>query len=290
MKRSKILLFFLFATQAAMASSLYNCNMVPPEMAGFHNMVLFGDPDDKLYAYHLPLFSGKTNGTTGHVLMHVYQGLWEVQLDTQTIKAYRDKFLLENTINNPIPFFTISPQKKPFRVPEMFCQPGFSISALAVYGHVENNPDFPAPQELIKQVSTVSVVGKPIFARRFDGSSKSALTFVLFGTSKHYYMAHFLTDDEDSFDQIVEVDILSVDLKEKIKNKGSTLVTVDVIVENHLELAFGAPQLKSPNNKWRLSTDTIGNTINVNEVASVDSGKIKIIGRVYFNKNEDLKK
>jgi hypothetical protein len=280
---------FLMTKIVQAAPILYDCNSPRPEVAGFHNMVLFGTPEDKLYTYHLPLFAGKTNGSTGHVLMHVYQGLWTVQLDAATKNAYDAKFTKEKTAENPLPFFSIGPEGKRFKVPEMICNPKFSLSARTVYGHIEGNADFPAPKELIQPLSTVNAI-ETVFARRFDGSSKSALTYLIFGTPKQHYMVHFLTDDESSFDQIVAVEIVDAELKSAVEREGTLLVSVPVVPENGLVALSEITIKKSPNNIWKLPTSPLGKTIKVSEVTSSLSGRIKIIGEIYFNSNNDLKK
>lgn len=285
-----LIILGILATEVVSAAPLYDCNSPRPEMAGFHNMVLFGVPGDELYAYHLPLFTGAVNGTSGHVLMHVYQGLWNVQLDPATKAAYDLKFSNERTAMNPFPFFSIGPKGKTFKVPEMICNPKFSLSALAVYGHIESNPDFPQPEKLLNQISTVQVKGEPILARRFDGTAKSVLTYIIFGTSKQYYMAHYLTDDESSFDQIVGIEILDPNLKAAVEKSGVSFVTVPVIAENGLNAITENANQVSPNNKWKLPVSPIGKSVTVSEAKFSVTGKIKVTGEIYFNKNEDLRK
>ena len=280
----------ILAAKIACASSLYDCSSPRPEMAGIHNMVLFGVPGDDLYVYHLPLFTGAVNGTSGHVLMHVYQGLWRVQLDPATKSAYDLKFSSKRTATTPFPFFSIGPKGKTFKVPEMICNPNFSLNALAVYGHIESNPDFPQPEKLVNQISTVQVKGEPVLTRRFDGTPKSALTYIIFGTSQQYYMAHFLTDDESSFDQIVGIEILDPNLKASVEKSGASFVTVPVIPENGLSEITENANLISSNNKWKLPVSPMGKSITVNEVKFSVAGKAKITGEIYFNKNDDLRK
>ncbi|MCX6117151.1 MAG: hypothetical protein NT027_06395, partial [Proteobacteria bacterium] len=144
----------------------FACNGPAPESPGQHNMILFGSPNDATYAYHLPLFAGSTNGTTGHVLMHVYQGLWNVTLDSKTQPKYLEAFNRLSTAEHPIPMFSFSPQKKRFKVPEMICAPNFSFPANVVSGHVEGNPDFPAPAPLINENSQITTNGTAMFGRR----------------------------------------------------------------------------------------------------------------------------
>lgn len=277
------------STRLASAASLYDCSSPRPEMVGFHNMVLFGKPDDQLYVYHLPLFAGSVNGESGHVLMHVYQGLWKAQLDSVTKKAYDLKFADTQTKTNPLPFFSIGPKGKRFKVPEMICTPGFSMEALAVYGHIESNPNFPSPQKLISQLSQVTTQDV-IFAKRFNGGGKPALTYHVFGTPKQYYMVHELTDDKNSFDQIVGIEILDTALKKQVDVNGSVAVSVPLDPENGLvPLTENAGQ-SSPNNKWKLPTVPLGKTLSVLETASSTKSRIEITGEVYFNANNDLKK
>jgi hypothetical protein len=258
-------------------------------MAGLHNMVLFGAPDDQLYGYHLPVFSGAVNGNSGHVMMHVYQGLWKVQLDSATRRAYDLKFLDEKTPTNPFPFFSMAPQGPRFKVPEMICNSNFSLSTVAVYGHVEGNPDFPRPESLTDQISTV-IAQETVLARKFDGNSKSELTYYIFGTPKQYYMVHFLTDDESSFDQIIAVEVLSADLKALIESSGGILVSVPVTAENGLASVDERVDQLSVNNKWKIQVSPLGRSIIVKENSSGVSGEVKIVGEVYFNANGDLKK
>ncbi len=279
-----------FKTNTLIAASFYDCSLPRPEMAGFHNMVLFGTPDDKLYVYHLPLFAGNVNGTSGHVLMHVYQGLWNVKLDDSTKSAYDLKFSMEKTAINPFPFFTIGPKENRFKVPEMICNPNFSLKALVTYGHIEGNPQFPEPVQLINQLSMIRVQGNTILARRFDGTVRSTLTYFIFGTSKQYYMVHFLTDDENSFDQIVAVEINDPSFKDAIEKRGGIVVNIPIIPENDLVLLNENVKQNSPNNKWKLPTATLGKTILVTDTESSVPIQVKVMGEVYFNNNEDLKK
>lgn len=280
----------IFISKFAAATPVYDCESPRPEMAGFHNMVLFGAPDDELYVYHLPLFAGQTNGATGHVLMHIYQALWNVQLDAATKSAYDLKFSMERTPTKPFPFFTIGPKGNRIKVPEMICNPSFSLSAWAVFGHVESNPDFPQPTKLINDLSAVTVKGQVVFARRFDGAAKSELTYLIFGTPKQHYMVHFLTDDENSFDQIVAIEIVDLGLKNVVEKAGAVFVSVPVSSENELEPILENANQISPNNKWKLPVSPLGKVIRVSDTQSPLTGKIKITGEIYFNKNDDLKK
>lgn len=283
------LLLFL-KTKTVMAISLYDCSSPRSEMAGFHNMVLFGTPEDTLYVYHLPLFVDNVNGMSGHVLMHVYQGLWNVNLDAATKSAYELKFAMEKTATNPFPFFTIGPKENPFKVPEMICNPNFTLKALATYGHIEGNPQFPEPIQLTSQLSTVTVQGNTILARRFDGTTKSALTYFVFGTSKQHYMVHFLTDDENSFDQIVAVEITDPAFKKIIEKEGGVLVNIPIIPENELVmLSENAKQIR-PNNKRKLSTVPLGKIVSVTDIETSVNVQVKVTGEIYFNSNEDLRK
>jgi hypothetical protein len=287
---SLLLVAAILVARIAMAAPIYDCSSPRPEMAGFHNMVLFGVPGDELYVYHLPLFAGAVNGSSGHVLMHVYQGLWNIQLDAVTKKAYDLKFSNKRTSEDPFPFFSIAPKGNRFKVPEMICNPNFSLSAAAVFGHVESNPDFPAPEQLVNQLSTVSVKGETVFARRFDGISKTELIYFIFGTPKQYYMAHFLTDDENSFDQIVAVEIESGSLKNQVVNDVVSLVSIPVIPENDLISIPEYSSQKSPNNKWKLPVTPLGKTLKVTTAKTSIAGEIKIVGEIYFNNNSDLRK
>ncbi|MGE0527577.1 MAG: hypothetical protein AB7G93_23385 [Bdellovibrionales bacterium] len=278
------------ATATTTTVSHYECTSERPENVGFHNMVMFGKPDDQLYVYHLPLFTGSVNGETGHVLMHVYQGLWKVQLDAATHAAYASKFKEKKSDTTPFPFFTIGPQIKKFKVPEMFCNPGFSLQAFAVFGHIEGNRAFPAPEPLLEELSTVSVVDAPVFARRFDGQGLSALTYMIFGTPKQHYMAHFLTDDESSFDQIVAIDILDANLKALVAAQGTVIVKVPVLEENGVMALPEYAGHESSNNKWKLRTSPLGQVIKVADSKSSTAGQVKVTGEIYFNNNGDLRK
>ena len=268
---------------------LYDCSSLPPEMKGFHNMILFGKPEDKLYVYHLPLFTGEVNGMDGHVLMHVYQAIWNVELDEMTKGKYDTKFEEKRTEASPFPIFSISPRGEPFKVPEMICNPDFSLNALTVYGHVENNPEFPSPELLVDQTSKISVEGEPVFARRFDSSSRSKLTYFIFGTPTQYYMAHYLTDDENCFDQVVAIEIESDELKEIVDRSQFVLVSVPISEENNVVIIPELSVQSSPNNKWQLSTSPLGKKVKViaEKPLSLESD-VKIVGKIYFNKNRDL--
>lgn len=285
----KILIFLtlLFSIAATAKTSLYNCTLPRPEMAGSHNMVLFGEPTDELYVYHLPLFAGEVNGMSGHVLMHVYQGLWNISLDDQTMTSYSLKFAEKKTTDNPFPFFSISPRGDRFKVPQIICDQGFTTDVLAAYGHVESNPDFPTPEILVNQLSKLEVKGQTVFARRFDGSSKNNITYILFGNSHQYYMAHFLTDDENSFDQIVAVEIESEAIKTLVSEEKTVLVNVPRASNSNLVAIEGAENSTQLNNKFALPISPLGQQVNI----SVDdlSGQVKVEGQIYFNKNGDLK-
>lgn len=285
------LLFLGFvATTAPAASSSYDCASPRPESAGFHNMVLFGNPEDRIYAYHLPLFAGSVNGTAGHVLMHIYQALWAVELDQATLTAYQKKFAKIQTAAKPIPFFSIAPEGRRFKVPEMICNPGFSFSAKAVYGHVEGNPDYPAPEALLPRSSMVTVQGDTIFARKFDGSSRPTLTYVLFGTAKQYYLAHLLTDDESSFDQIVGVEVSDAALRTNVDRDGHVIVTVPTTPADGVVSVAGSANRNQSNNKWRISVLPAGRSLSVTEVSSSTAFTVKVTSEVYFNANDDLNK
>ena len=276
-------LFALMMFQANANDSLYDCHSVRPEMPGSHNMVLFGDPDDKIYTYHLPLFKGAVNGQSGHVFMHVYQGLWDINLDTKTMTEYKNKFLSKKTETQPFPFFSISPRGQKFKVPEMICDHSFKTDVIAVYGHVEGNPNFPSPELLIDQLSELSV-NKTLFARKFDGGSKDQLTYIAFGTGKQIFLVHYLTDDENSFDQIVSVEIEDSDLKQNILNGELTVLTVPKELNENLVTLSEA---KGNNNKFSLPTMPIGQS--VKGIFNDKTYHIEISGEVYFNNNSDLK-
>lgn len=278
-----ITLIALTVFKANASNFLYDCNSPRPEMSGHHNMVLFGDPDDKIYTYHLPLFTGEVNGQSMHVFMHIYQGIWDVHLDDATMLGYKNKFLLEKSYINPFPFFSISPRGQRFKVPEMICNSSFKTEVVSVYGHVEGNPNFPSPEPLVNQLSVLKV-NRTVFARRFDGESKDQLTYIVFGTNKQLYLAHYLTDDENSFDQIVAVDIEDGDLKQSALSGRLTLLTLPIDLNGNLTTIFG---VIGKNNKFALPTQPLGQF--VNGTFRGKSYKIKINGEIYFNNNADLR-
>lgn len=268
--------------------SFYDCESPRPEMAGFHNMVLFGKPDDRLYAYHLPLFAGDVNGQEGHVLMHIYQGIWAINLDEITKVKYFEKFEKEKSDQTPFPFFSFSPREPKFKVPEMFCNPDFATSVFVVFGHIENNPNFPPPEPLLEgnQLSQIKVKGEPVFARRFDGSTKEDLTYILFGTAEQLYLAHYLTDNENSFDQIVSVSTEDFQLKEIVKQNHTILTSVEIAQNQNLVPVPGHETLKSLNNRLALPTSPLGQQIILS--TGEQSFSVKITGFVYYNQNNDL--
>lgn len=272
----------------SLASIPYDCTSARPEMPGSHNMVLFGDPLDELYVYHLPLFAGNVNGTQGHILMHVYQGFWKIELDQSTKEKYDEKFFQKRSENNPFPFFSISPRGDRFKVPQMICEENFSLQAIIAYGHVEGNPDFPIPEQLVNHLSDVSVK-ETVFARRFDASSKTKLTYILFGTSSQAYMAHYLTDDENSFDQIIAVEIKNEVLREALNDLKFLEVTIPTENNTGVVSVNDFSHQGSINNKWMLSTSPLGQetTVNFNSGEVIES-RVKIVGKVYFNMNSDL--
>lgn len=281
-KKIILVIVTLIGMKANAGLKNYDCNSPRPEMSGSHNMVLFGDPKDKIYTYHLPLFKGDVNGESGHVFMHVYQGLWEVDLDNLTIGEYYKKFHLEKTDANPFPFFSISPRGKKFKVPEMICNNLFMTEVISAYGHVEGNPEFPSPQMLIDKLSTLKV-NKILFARKFDGQAMDELTYIVFGTNNQLYMAHYLTDDENSFDQIVAIEFESRDLKKSILSEGVALVTLPIELNKNLK---EVTKSIGKNNKFALSTKPLGKAFRINFKGQIY--KIMVNGEVYFNNNEDL--
>lgn len=261
--------------------STYDCTSSAPEMAGHHNMVLFGDPDDQLYSYHLPLFSGKVNGQTGHVLMHIYQSIWSIDLDKETKVAYKKKFDKEKTSQTPYPFFSLAPRGKKFKLPEMICNKDFSTDSLVVYGHVEKNPMFPTPEPLINNLSKVGTK-ENLFARRFNGTSPKELTYILFGTSKQKYLVHYLSDNENSFDQILAVSIS----KRSKKNLDDEVVMIKIQAEGSpiINLNNGT---SGHNNRFKLSARPVGQKIQA--TLQEQPIELTIEGEVYFNQNGDLK-
>lgn len=278
--------FSVFLSSSFARKISYDCSSAPHEMAGFHNMVLFGHPDDQLYSYHLPLFQGDINGNQGHVLMHVYQGLWKVQLDLETTLAYKEKFQLVKSSNNPFPFFSFSPQGHPFKVPEMFCNSNFETDVLAVYGHIEGNPNFPSPSPLVQSKSKLMVdkMG-PLVAQRFNGTAKSSLTYILFGNENHQFLVHYLTDNENSFDQIVSISIPQTLQSLLLNNTGTLELNFSKIDNTNLiPINNGAA---TENNSLGLPTTPLGQTV----VATYNNQKyeLKILGSIYFNGNADLK-
>jgi len=254
-------------------------------MAGSHNMVLFGDPDDQLYSYHLPLFAGKVNGEQGHVFMHVYQGIWGVKLDEVTEVAYKAKFKKETSLKTPFPFFSFSPRGERFKVPEMICNESFKTKVLSVYGHVESNPNFPAPELLIENNLSRLTKEQTVFARRFDGSFKDHLTYILFGTDKQQYLVHYLTDDENSFDQILAVKIDDTLLGE-LKKKGSNIL-VTVPTQGNSKLVKVQNGSQKENNMLSISTGSINQQIEV--MVNEKFFKVQVKGSVYYNDNGDLR-
>lgn len=277
--KNTILFFYITLISNIYSSdSLFDCQASRPEMAGLHNMIVFGIPGDQKYAYHLPLFAGGINGHHGHVTMHTYQGIWNIDFDEQTNRAYKDKF--NNTLSdqNPIPLFSLSPKGDRFKVPDLICSDVFVTAALTVYGHVESNPNFPAPELLVNTLSKVKFTGRSVFARKFDGSSKKHLTYILFGTSKQQYLAHYLTDDENSFDQVLAVSV-GEELIKEIEN-NNIIVSVP-LNENNLNRVN---QSSSLNNSFSID---VKNLLKVKIKEKLHSITIK--SEIYFNNNSDLR-
>lgn len=280
--KSVLFLIMLISKCAFAEPALYDCSSPRPEMAGFHNMILFGEPNDQLYAYHLPLFAGEVNGASGHVFMHVYQGLWKVSLDSEVKEKYSEKFEEKKNSKMKIPMFSFSPRGDTFKVPEAICDKGFETDAVVVYGHVESNPQFPAPELLSQKLAKVKMQ-ETIFSRRFDGTAQENLTYILFGSKKQYYAAHYLTDDENSFDQILSVKIEDDKVKELIEQEGGAIVTIPIKLNPGLDAVKGAEGLKSKNNKFKLP---IGQMV-VFEFQTQELS-LKVESQIYFNDNGDL--
>ena len=130
-----------------------------------------------------------------------------------------------------MPFFSISPRGKRFTVPQIICEESFSFQALFAYGHVESNPNFPVPDLLVPNPVKVQKKYKTVFARRFDKSSQKQLTYILFGKEKHFYLVHYLTDDENSFDQILSLKVNQENtskFKEILNQNQNLVVTLDL--------------------------------------------------------------
>lgn len=286
MKLSKIKNTILFLCMTLTSNiysshSLFDCQAPRPEMAGLHNMIVFGVPGDQKYAYHLPLFAGNVNGSHGHVFMHVYQGIWNIDFDEETNSAYSNKFAGTFDKQSPVPLFSLSPKGAKFKVPDVICSDLFVTDAVTVYGHIESNPNFPAPELLVNKLSKIKFSGPSIFARKFDGSSKEKLTYILFGTSKQQYLAHYLTDDGNNFDQILAVRV-GDDLIKEVEKNENIIVTVPVN-ENNLKIVN---QSSSKNNSLSIDVSSTNNNLKI-EV----NGKLynsTITSEIYFNNNGDL--
>lgn len=163
----------------------------------------------------------------------------------------------------------------------MICNDGFQTDVLVTYGHIESNLNFPAPEQLVNKLSKLMVVGEAIFARRFNCRSQSELTYILFGTKKQQYLIHYLTDDENSFDQILSV---TVD-KSLLKNlKGSRASLVTVPLDKNLSKVKNNSFAK--NNKFSIPTNPL-----MQKVRVMTNGKeyeVQVNGLIYFNDNSDL--
>lgn len=157
---------------------------------------------------------------------------------------------------------------------------------MAVYGHVESNPQFPAPELLLNQASDMKVK-KTVFGRKFDKSSKSQLSYILFGNEKNLYMAHYLTDDENSFDQIVAVEIDDIDVVKKVSSQGATLVEIPSESNPKLVKLMNTKGLSSKNNKFKLPVSPMNQEMTFTFKEKTYSFKVK--SEIYFNNNNDLK-
>ena len=104
-------------------------------------------------------------------------------------------------------------------------------------------------------------VNKTVFANKFDGTSKEELTYILFGTEKQLYLSHFLTDDENSFDQVVAISSSDL-LFEKFKSSKESLL-VSVPVELNTNLVAINNGAKKANNKLILPTQPLGQSLSV---------------------------
>jgi hypothetical protein len=282
MKTIILLISFLVFLNIHRVEALYDCKSERSEMAGLHNMILFGVPGDQLYSYHLPLFAGEVNGTHGHVHMHTYQGIWKVKLDDETTLSYEKKFNEQNVKKLQKPFFSFSPKGNKFKVPDMICSNSFQTDVLAAFGHIEGNSNFPPPEPLVNKLSKLTVDGGVVFARKFDGSSKEKLTYILFGTEKQQYLIHYLTDDENSFDQILTINV-EEKLLMKLK-KSSVLVSVPIDVNTNLK--------KIDNNSHEKNNKLYINHFLKNNIKVLSDGlvyDIEVTGVVYYNENGDVK-
>jgi len=264
----------------------YDCASTPPEMPGRHNMIVFGDPQDEIYAYHLPLFPGEVNGSKGHVLMHVYQSIWNINLDPMSFKAYRNKFQNQKSNSKRFPFFSLSPKGKSFKVPDVICTQKFSFDAQVVSGHVESNPLFPKPGPITNRTSKVKIKGASVFAKRFNGQSKENLTYILFGSSKNLYLAHHLSTSENSFDQILKIERNKIlwDALQKTKKRRLFLTFLKRDNPSLVKVANGA---SGANQSLSLPTQRIG--LKVFASLGAENVEVTLSDLIYYNENRDLK-
>jgi hypothetical protein len=179
LKTLSFLVFWLFG-QALFAQNHFTKSTDKPST---HGMLVFGGvADSPLYASHLPMFHSP----------HDYQVLLHISVNDSTRALYaasRKKFPNERV-------YTIEPEV--FVLPDMIQQPRpFKVHLYR--GHFERGGTKIAENVLV-EIRTV------LHFRKFDPAMTrpTRAEFLLFGTSKESFLAHFIAAKPD-FDQILSV-------------------------------------------------------------------------------------
>jgi hypothetical protein len=154
-----------------------------------HGMVIFGN--EKIYAYHLPMFDAP----------HNYQVILELTFDAETLRIFKR----DQQLNPEHATYTIEPEK--FVLPEMLDNPRpFRVNIYR--GHFERGG--------VKIITGAVVqIADVKYSNLLDASrQKGQMQFFVFGNTKEQYAVHVLTNKPD-FDQIIQVSLDLAMLKDQ---------------------------------------------------------------------------
>jgi hypothetical protein len=155
------------------------------EPPGVHGMLVFGA--EKIYVSHLPMF----------VPQHRYQGIWEVTFGEQGDRSYRAEHARRDNAGR---LFTLVP-KELFRLPDL-TGARMSFRADVFVGHFEREAT--KPRRILAN-ATVKVKEQVHFHPfRTSHHRPDALTYLLFGTGKELFLAHWI-GVAPSYDQVLAV-------------------------------------------------------------------------------------
>ena len=147
-----------------------------------HGMVIFGN--EKIYAYHLPMFHAP----------HNFQVVFELKLDAQTLATFKR----DQQLNTEHATYTLEPEK--FVLPEMIKNPR-PFKANIYRGHFERGG-----AEIISDV-TVDISDILYFSPlNSETEHGETLQYIIIGNAKEQYAMHVLTNKPD-FDQLIQISL-----------------------------------------------------------------------------------